>query len=159
MCMQRNDGGTAGCRRRRGFTMIELMAALAIIAILSAIAYPSYRESIRKGKRAEAQAALMQLMQQQERYYSHHNGYIAFSSVSTGEAEKKFKWFSGNSAVGSAYEISGSACPDDSIENCVLLTARPGTSRVDPGYTDPQCGTLTVDSTGAKGADSAHCWK
>lgn len=145
----------------QGFTLIELLIALAIAVILATLAYPTYVESVRKTKRAEGRTALMQLMQQEERYYSQSNRYIAFSSASTEANEKKFKWYSGDSAVSSSYEISAAACSDDVIQNCVLLTAKPGTDKVNKAYKDPACGTLTLSSTGTKKASGAapHCWK
>jgi type IV pilus assembly protein PilE len=48
---------------KAGFTLIELMITVAVIAILSTIAVPSYREYIRRGYRAEARAAFMQFAQ------------------------------------------------------------------------------------------------
>lgn len=144
---------------RPGFTLIEVMVVVAIVSILAGIAYPSYQESVRKGKRTEGRVALMGLMQQQEQYYSQHNGYIKFDASSAGEDEKRFKWFSGNTAANSAYEISGEACADDTIQNCVILSAKPGTVKVDAAYKDPVCGKLTLTSTGIKGADGQDCWK
>lgn len=142
----------------RGFTLIELMAVVAVLGILAAFAYPSYQETIRKGKRTEGRAALTALMQQQERYYSQHNSYSKFGSSSTSDDEKRFKWYSGAKPATSAYEISGDACKDETIQNCVILTAKPGTSNVDPRYKDPECGSLTLTSTGLKGADGTRCW-
>jgi type IV pilus assembly protein PilE len=52
----------------RGFTLLELMIVLVVIAILSAIAYPSFIEQIRKGRRADAITALNQIQQAQERW-------------------------------------------------------------------------------------------
>ncbi|WP_180178759.1 type IV pilin protein [Acinetobacter sp. YH01013] len=51
-----------------GFTLIELMIVVAIVAILAAIAYPSYQEYVRKTKRVEAQAELMELASKLQRY-------------------------------------------------------------------------------------------
>jgi type IV pilus assembly protein PilE len=142
----------------QGFSLIEVMVVVAIVAILAAVAYPSYQESVRKTKRAEGRAALMQLMQQQERYYSQKSSYIAFSSSSIDPIEKQFKWHSGDSPRKSAYEISASECEGDTIDNCVVLTARPGTRNVDSGYTDAKCGTLGLSSTGRKTPDGNDCW-
>lgn len=73
-----NDAFRSGPTRKRidrGFTLIELMITVAIIAVLSAIAYPSYRESVAKGKRSEAQAVLVQASQWMERFYAENYAY------------------------------------------------------------------------------------
>jgi type IV pilus assembly protein PilE len=134
------------------------MTVMAIVAILASVAYPSYQESVRKAKRAEGRAALLQLIQHQERYYSLHGRYIAFSSESTDLHERQFRWYSGDSPRKSAYEISGAACRGEALDICVVLTASPGTGKVDAGYEDPKCGKLIVFSTGKKAADGNDCW-
>jgi type IV pilus assembly protein PilE len=144
---------------RDGFTLLEVMVAVVVVGVLAAIAYPSYTESVRRAKRVEGRAALMQLMQQEERFYSQRSSYIKFTVSSTSDDEKRFKWFSGEKAASSAYEIRADACKDDAIQNCVLLTARPGTDNVDKAFKDPVCGELTLTSTGVKGANGSDCWK
>ncbi len=144
-----------GCQ---GFTLLEMMAVVAIIGILAAIAYPTYQDAVRKARRAEGWAVLMQLMQQQERYFSTHTSYIAFSSEAVDEDEKKFKWFSGASASSSAYEIKAAHCLDETIKNCVVVSAVPGTSKVNAAFSDPACGTLSITSTGVKAPADNRCW-
>jgi len=56
-------------RRSRGFTLIELMMAIAVIAILAAIAFPSYQKHLAKGRRAAAQAYLMDIAQREQQYF------------------------------------------------------------------------------------------
>ena len=146
------------CKYVRGFTMIEMMVTLIILAVLAAIALPSYQESVLKARRTEARAALMKTMQQQERYYSLHTTYLAFSSVSINENEKRFSWYSGENAQGSFYEISAQACKEKALRDCVLLTAQPGTSKVNASYRDPKCGKLTLASSGEKTAAADGCW-
>jgi type IV pilus assembly protein PilE len=58
---------TAGGPARRGFTLIELMIALAVLAIVASLAAPAYFDYVRKGRRSEAFAALAQVQQAQER--------------------------------------------------------------------------------------------
>ena len=58
-----------------GFTLIELMITVAIIGILSAIAYPSYESYVRKSRRVDAKNALLDLASRQERYFSVNNKY------------------------------------------------------------------------------------
>lgn len=147
-------------QRQRGVTLIEVMSAMGIIAILASLNYPSLQQQIVRGRRAEAQAALLQLMQQQERYYSQNNRYLAFSSDSTDAAERSFVWWSGASAARSAYEIVGQACAGSVIDECIELRAMPGGPKVDRSYRDDACGTLTLTSAGVRAASgtAARCW-
>ncbi len=158
MRLHKNNKSVEFLRRPGGFTLADLMIVLAIAGILTGLALPSYRESVRKSRRAEGRAALMQLMQQEERFYAEHNSYIRFHSSSSDEQERKFKWYSGSSAKSSAYEIKGEACPDESITDCVQLTAMPGTYNVDMKFKDRECGELVLTSTGVKSAGSPDCW-
>jgi type IV pilus assembly protein PilE len=61
--------------RQRGFTLIELLIAVAIVGILVRLAYPSYQASVRKARRADAKAALLDLAQREERYMAQNNIY------------------------------------------------------------------------------------
>jgi type IV pilus assembly protein PilE len=62
-------------RRARGFTLIELMIAVAIVGILAAIAYPSYLDSVRKSRRADAQGALLGFANGMERHFTETSNY------------------------------------------------------------------------------------
>lgn len=150
--------GPASKNQSQGFTLIEVMVIVVIVGILAAVAYPTYQFAIRKAKRSEGKAALMQLMQQEERYYSQNTTYITFSSVSTASNEKRFKWFSADNAASSAYEINAAACENDLIQNCVKLTATPGTEKVNASFVDSECGSLSFTSTGLKSANAKNCW-
>jgi type IV pilus assembly protein PilE len=161
-------------KSHRGFTLIELMIVVAIVGILGAIAYPSYRDSVLKGRRAQARTALSELMQQQERYITQRNCYIAFSTnATTGAATAispgsacggvtatavPFKTFSGENLGNSHYILSAEACPSGTgtlpISDCVRVVATPKAS-------DPAAGALQLTSTGIKsctGTDTRLCW-
>jgi type IV pilus assembly protein PilE len=68
--------------RRRGFTLIELMIALVVVAILAAVALPSFMDSIRKGRRSEAFSALSNIQQAQERWRTNNAAYASNLSAS-----------------------------------------------------------------------------
>ncbi len=64
--------------KQRGFTLSELMFVVAVAAILAAIALPSYQEQVRKGRRADAWAAMNEISQMLERFYTLNNTYAGF---------------------------------------------------------------------------------
>ena len=140
---------------RSGFTLIELMITVAIVAILAAIAYPSYQDSVRKGKRAEGRTALIDFLQQQERYLSQTGAYLAVTPGQTGVA---FKTFSGDNGTSPAYKIGAEACPGSpapSLRECVRVLAV-------PQFSDDDVGTLRIMSTGLRdctGSKTDQCWR
>ncbi|MFL6674586.1 MAG: type IV pilin protein [Massilia sp.] len=146
-------------RRGRGFTMIEVMVVLAILMVLAGLAYPSYLSHVVKTRRIEAQVAMIDALQQEELHYAQHNSYVAFSSGEA-PAAPRFKWWSGGTALASAYELDAEACPERALTQCVQVRARPGTGKVDRRFRDPDCGTLTINSSGEHGASgpSRRCW-
>lgn len=139
-----------------GFTLVELMATLAVIALVAGLAWPSLSALSVKARRSEARAALLQAMQQQERFFTANGRYTEFSRASA----NGFAWHSAGAAATSSHELQAQACADAPIDECVQLSAAPGTPAVNPGATDAQCGTLTLNSRGERGADGdpALCW-
>ncbi|UGQ47794.1 type IV pilin protein [Massilia endophytica] len=148
-------------RRAHGASALELMTVLVITGVLSAVALPSYQEQVLRARRSEAQAMLLALMQQQERYASQHNRYIAFSADSSDADARQFRWHSGPVARRSAYEIEGRACAGEDIADCIELVATPGTARVDPAFRDPLCGKLILTSNGEQkvSGQGERCWR
>jgi type IV pilus assembly protein PilE len=146
---------TIQCRDhgQRGFTLIELMTVLLIVALLTAFAYPSYRGVKLKTMRAEGHAALMRLMQQQERHFSEAHRYRLLPDDNEGGAA--FRLFSGETLAGSAYRLDAVACEGFNEsggagatagqpgQNCILLRATP---LFDTG--NGARGILTLDSNG-----------
>lgn len=140
---------------QKGFTLIELMIVVGVVAVLAAIVYPTYEDSVRKGRRAEARAALAELMQQQERYMTQYNTYKTFTAADTVPFVKTV----GNSSS-PTYRLTAdtTSCSVADAKFCVRLVATPTGS-------DPEVGELTLLSTGkkdctgtARTTNFARCW-
>lgn len=136
-------------RHQAGVTLIELMVAVAIVGILASVAYPSYLEQVRKGRRAEAQAVLMEASQFLERQATMN---MRFDQDAAGTAVAL------PSALTKAPKEGASKFYDVSLQsvgaNAYTLQAVP--AGVHGG---DSCGTLTVTHTGVKGAAKADCWR
>ena len=70
--------------RNHGFTLVELMIALAVVGLLSAIAYPSYQQQVAKGRRTDAKQGLLELAQKMERFYTERGTYAGATLGPTG---------------------------------------------------------------------------
>jgi len=144
---------------KSGFTLIEMLVVLVILSILVSVAYPSYAGHVVRTKRTEGQIALIEAIQQQERYHLQHNTYAEFSAAGEAAAPQGFRWWSGASAGSSLYELDAHACPGRDIADCVEVRATPGTDKVDARFRDRECGALTLDSMGTHAsAGTGRCW-
>lgn len=131
--------------RTRGVTLIELIIAVAVVAILAAIAFPSYQEQVRKTRRADGKAELMETAQQLERCYTR------FSRYNDGNCGVALPF---NSSEG-YYVVSATAI----TASAFTLDATPLGAQAN----DTRCGVLRLTSTGLQGSqgqstDANECW-
>ncbi|MEZ5647345.1 MAG: type IV pilin protein [Burkholderiaceae bacterium] len=135
--------------RQQGFTLVEVMIVVAIVSILAAIAYPSYQEYVRRAARGDAQADMMEVAQNAERFFTQHNQYAA-------------------TRAGVAYVLPIAQSPrtGGARYNFNIAFPTPQTYTLQAVPAAPQaadaCGTMTINQLGQTtpnlGTDGRTCW-
>ena len=85
-------------KQRNGFTLVELLIVVAIVAILASIAYPSYQSHVSRTRYADAKVKLLEIMNQQRRYFTNNNTYtnnlvteLEYLDAGNGQPRWKYK--------------------------------------------------------------------
>jgi type IV pilus assembly protein PilE len=133
-------------RLQSGITLLELMIVVAVVSLLAAIAYPSYRDQVIKSHRTEGKAALMETAQALERCFTNNNSFTACGAVTlpftTRHGRYQITEDQIASSVGTSYRLS--AVPQGGQAN------------------DARCGTFSLTNTGARqitgSGTVAECW-
>jgi type IV pilus assembly protein PilE len=133
-------------RRQRGVTLIELIVAMVVVAVLATIAIPTYRQQIIRTNRSNAKTALVQTAQNLERCFTRTNSYAGCVALPFNTPD-------------GTYRIEATAVPD--AVNMFALRAVPlGTQATN----DPKCANFTLNQantrgvTGTYAATPQQCW-
>jgi len=122
---------------------------VAIVAILASIAYPSYQNHVTRTRYADAKVKLLEIMNQQRKYFTNNNTYTTSLTTDLGYPD------AGSGAVltdGNMYLITADTCgnPAEPITDCVALTATANFSG--------SLGVLTYNSRNVRGGPTG-AWK
>lgn len=126
-------------KRQSGFTLIEMMVVIIILAILIGIAYPAYNSQIRKGRRAEAQAGLQDLALLQEKWRTNDTDYGTLAELGGGPTNAHYN-FSVPTNTATTFTVQATATGDQTQDN------EGGVS----------CTTLAINQDGDR--TPAACW-
>jgi type IV pilus assembly protein PilE len=127
-------------RTSTGFTLIELMIAVAVVAILAVVSLPSYAEFVKRGTRADAQAFLMEVaLRQQQRLVDRRDYAATIGALGMTLPQ----------SLSGKYTVSMTV--PAAVPPSFTITAAPQGAQTVEG-----CGTLTLSSSGQR--SPAHCW-
>lgn len=131
-------------RAAAGFTLIELMIVVAVVAILGSIALPAYNDSVRKARRGQAKADLVEYAQMAERHFTVNNSYAGFALPINRSPREP--------GATARYTLNVAT-----TATTFTITALPQGSQAQDG-----CGTLGITSVGQKTKTGSYplsdCW-
>lgn len=150
-----------------GFTLIELVAAVAIVGILAAIAIPSYQDSVMKSRRADAQGALEGFANKMEQHFTESNSYCDVGGTG-GAAVTNCGTATNDTGSPSIYYTQSPVDGNGTkFYNLTISAAAPSTYTLQATPINAQagdkCGVLTLNNTGGRAATKSgtavtDCW-
>jgi type IV pilus assembly protein PilE len=143
----------------RGFTLIELMIVIAVVAILMLVALPAYQDQVRKAKRTVAKSELQDLLARQEQFFVNNRQYATdLTLLGFGDATSYMINSDGDEVVGTSSDRIYSISISGASATAFTLAAAPQLAQAK----DTRCGTLQITSAGVKsegGTGSvSDCW-
>lgn len=142
-------------QKTQGFSLIELMIVVAIVAILAAVAVPSYQSFVQEGRRAEGVALALDIASRQERYFTQSANYTDKAENLGYAASRR----NGNNPLSENgyYEavITGTAAGASNAISTYSIST-------EPSVADAECGNLILDNIGRRTSehgDAAECWR
>ncbi|MBL8428343.1 MAG: type IV pilin protein [Dechloromonas sp.] len=125
--------------KTKGFTLIELMIVVAIIGIITSIAYPSYLEHTRQSRRSSVEGCMIERSQFMERYYTANMSYANAALTACDGSIAGFYTLAFSAQTATTYTIQATPKGDQ---------------------LNDKCGTLSITHLGAKTSSSGTgCWK
>ena len=135
--------------RQRGFTLIELMIAVAVVAILASIALPSYQDQVRKSRRGDAQSFATDVVARQQQFLLDRRTYAV--SITDAPAANGLG-LAVPTSVTPFYRVT--IATDNSAPPTFTVTLTPLGAQA-----NDTCGTLTITAAGKKAATgTGKCW-
>lgn len=124
----------------RGVTLIELMITVAVVSILAAVAYPSYRNQTLRAHRAEAKAALLQIQVAEEKWFLQNNAYTSSLTNLQSVSPTVNGYYTVSVTVGNPATTYTATAAATSTQNA-----------------DTSCLTFTINETGTR-TPTTGCW-
>ena len=148
---------------QQGLTLIELMVALAIVGMLTALVYPRYQNYVSHARRVDAQTQLLSAQQWMERLYNESFDYAQSAEGKDVASLLALQAFRTSPRAGEglkAYDISVTVASPNPSQSFVLTAKR---TALGPAAADA-CGDFTLDHHGVRGLVNntkslAECWK
>lgn len=138
------SGYRVDTRHEHGYSLVELLIVLGVVALLAAIAYPSYRAQVMKSQRIDGKIFLLEIADRQERFYSDRGTYTTDISD---------LGFANTTSPDGHYTVAITDDPSNDITITYQITATPQGNQA-----DDTCSSYTVDSLGTRSSSPAGCW-
>ena len=143
--------------RQRGVTLLELMIVVAIVAIISSIAFPSYMQHVVNTKRTVATSALLQIADRQQQFFMDNKTYSSDLTVLGFASNPLVLTDNGNSTTAGDSDAAYSISVSNAAVTTYTITAAPLHVQA---TRDTHCASLTLDQAGARGNSGGgdDCW-
>ncbi len=139
-------------RRMKGVTLIELLIVIVIVGILAAIVFPSYSDSTKKTRRADAQSTLVMFSNKMEAYFNENNTFLGAAGTDLVPANwGSARIFSHESPINGTtkyYDLTIAAADGSTTPATLAPTATRYTLLAIPKGTQAEDGRLRLDSEG-----------